>query len=56
MRAGIQKETLRAILDACAVRELLVSRQNEKWTMIIRLGGAGSRWLPVRSRREALCT
>lgn len=35
---------------------MLVSRQDDKWTWAIRLGGAGSRWLPVQSRREALCT
>lgn len=40
-------------LEARAVREVLVSRHNEKWTLSIRLDGAGSRWLPVRSRREA---
>lgn len=56
MRAGIQEETLRAILEAGAVRDVLVSRQDDKWGVAIRLGGAGSRWLPVRSRREALRT
>jgi len=56
MRAGIQEETLRAMLEAGAVREVLVSRHAEKWGLAIRLGGAGSRWLPVRSRREALRT
>jgi len=44
------------MLEAGAVREVLVSRQAEKWTLAVRLGGAGSRWLPVRSRREALRT
>jgi len=53
---GIQEETLRAMLEASAVREVLVSRHGEKWGLAIRLGGAGSRWLPVRSRREALRT
>lgn len=56
MRAGIQEETLRAMLEGGAVREVLVSRHGEKWGLAIRLGGAGSRWLPVRSRREALRT
>jgi hypothetical protein len=56
MRQGIQEETLRAMLEAGAVREVLVSRQDDKWGLAIRLGGAGSRWLPVRSRREALRT
>jgi len=53
---GLQEETLRAMLEAGAVREVLICRQDEKWTLAIRLGGAGSRWLPVRSRREALRT
>ena len=53
---GIQEDTLRAMLEAGAVREVLVSRQDEQWGLAIRLGGAGSRWLPVRSRREALRT
>jgi len=44
------------MLDAGAVREVLASRQDDKWGLAIRLGGAGSRWLPVRSRREALRT
>lgn len=44
------------MLEAGAVREVLVSRHDEKWGLAIRLGGAGSRWLPVRSRREALRT
>ena len=48
MRAGIQEETLRAMLEAGAVREVLVSRQDDKWGLAIRLGGAGSRWLEHR--------
>lgn len=28
----------------------------KKWGLAIRLGGAGSRWLQVRSRREPLRT
>lgn len=53
---GLQEETLRAMLEAGAVREVLVSRQHDKWGLAIRLGGAGSRWMPVRSRREVLRT
>ncbi len=56
MREGIHEDALRVMLEAGAVREVLVSRQDEKWGLAIRLGGAGSRWLPVRSRREALRT
>lgn len=44
------------MLEAGAVREVLVSRQENKWSLSVRLGGTGSRWLPVRSRREALRT
>lgn len=44
---GLQEETLRAMLEAGAVREVLVSRQDEKWTLAVRLGGVGRRWLPV---------
>lgn len=56
MPQGIHEEALRAMLEGGAVRDVLVSRQDDKWTLAIRLGGAGSRWLPVRSRREALRT
>jgi hypothetical protein len=56
IRQGIHEDALQAMLEGGAVREVLVSRHNEKWTLAIRLGGAGSRWLPVRSRREALRT
>ena len=50
MRAGIQEEALRAMLEGGAVREVLVSRHGEQWGLAIRLGGAGSRWLQLRSR------
>ncbi|WP_318840886.1 MULTISPECIES: hypothetical protein [Pseudomonas] len=53
---GIHEEALRALAEGGAVRDTLVSRQDEKWTPAIRLGGSGSRWLAVRSRREALRT
>ncbi len=56
MRSGIHEDALRVMLEGGAVREVLVSRQNEKWGLAIRLGGAGSRWLPVRSRRESVRT
>ena len=39
------------MLEGGAVCEVLVIRQAEKWGLAIRLGGAGSRLLPVRSRR-----
>ena len=56
MRTGIKEDTLRAMLEAGAVREVLISRQDDKWGLAIRLGGAGSHCLPVRSRREVLRT
>ena len=56
MRSGIQEDALRVMLEGGAVREVLVSRHGDKWGLAIRLGGAGSRWLSVRSRREALRT
>ncbi|MGN2435102.1 hypothetical protein [Pseudomonas syringae] len=44
------------MLEGGAVRDALVSRHSEKWTLAIRITGVGSRWLPVRSRRGALRT
>ncbi len=37
MRAGIQGENLPDMLEAGAVRDALVSRQDEKWGMAARL-------------------
>ncbi|MFK7699514.1 hypothetical protein [Pseudomonas caspiana] len=56
MPQGIHEDALRAMLEGGAVRDVLVSRQDDKWTLAILLGGAGSHWLPVRSRLEALRT
>jgi hypothetical protein len=56
MPQEIHEDALRAMLENGAVRDVMVSRQDDKWTLAIRLGGAGSRWLPVRPRREALRT
>ncbi|WP_122662319.1 hypothetical protein [Pseudomonas viridiflava] len=56
MPQGIHEDALRAMLEGGAVRDVPVSRQDKKWTLAIRLGGAGSRWLPIRSRREAVRT
>jgi hypothetical protein len=44
------------MLEAGPVWDMLISRQHDKWGLAIRLGGPGSHWLPVRSRREALRT
>jgi hypothetical protein len=56
MPQSIQEEALRVMLEGGAVREVLVSRHNQKWILAIRLGGAGSHWLQMRSRRETLRT
>ena len=56
MKSGIHEDALRVMLEGGAVRDVLVSRHGDQWGLAIRLGGAGSRWLPVRSRREALRT
>mgnify|MGYP003554739331 CR=1 FL=1 len=37
------------MLEGGAVREVLVSRHGEKLGLAIRLGGAGSCWLPLRT-------
>jgi hypothetical protein len=55
-RQGIHEDALQAMLDGGAMREVLVSRQDKKWTLAIRMGGAGSQWLPMRSRCETLRT
>jgi len=47
MRSGIHEDALQAMLEGGAVREVLVSRHEDKWALAIRLGGAGSRWLPA---------
>lgn len=47
MEEGILEDALQAMLEGGAFREIRVSRHNDKWTLAIRLGGAGSRWLPV---------
>lgn len=54
MRSGITEDTLRDMLEASAVREVLVIREVEKWILALRLGGTGSRWMRVRSRRGPL--
>jgi hypothetical protein len=56
VKSGIHEDVLRAMLEGGAVREVLVSRHGDKRGLAICLGSAGSRWLPVRLRREALRT
>ena len=38
MHNGIQEEAMRALVEGGTVRDTLVSRQEEKWTLAIRLG------------------
>ncbi|WP_195743784.1 hypothetical protein [Pseudomonas syringae] len=56
MPRGIPKKALRVTPEGGAVSDALVSRHSETWTLAIRIAGVGSRWLPIRSRREALRT
>lgn len=45
---------MRVMLEGSAVGEVFISLHGDKWGWAICLGGAGSRWLPARLRREAL--
>lgn len=56
MLQHLQENALQALSESGAVREVLVSRQDEKWTLAIRLSGNAARWLLVRSRREPVRT
>lgn len=49
MRKAIEQETLAALVETGAAREFRVLRDRESWRLELRLG---SKWLPVRSRRE----
>lgn len=55
---GIQEEVLRALVEQHAIRECLEARINggPDWGLSIRLRSSGTRWVPVRSRRETLRT
>lgn len=56
MREGFHETTLRPLVASGAVRECKVCREGERWALYVRLGGPGSRWMPVRSQREAVRT
>ena len=57
MREGLHEDALRHLIEQHAVREYLVSRiESGRWSLAVRLGGSSSRWLPVRSQREAVRT
>ncbi|MDP9524530.1 hypothetical protein [Pseudomonas putida] len=53
MRKAIDEETLKALVETTAVREIQATRGpgGAGFTLSARLGG---RWLPVRSKREPL--
>ncbi|WP_236169496.1 hypothetical protein [Pseudomonas atacamensis] len=55
---SIHEEVLRALVQQNVVRECLVAKIDggPHWSLSIRLGGSGARWVPVRSRRESLRT
>ena len=55
MREAFDEEQLRTLISTGAVREAkacLAKGSQTKWTLEVRLGGAGSRWIPIRSARE----
>lgn len=63
MRRGILEADLPDLVASGAVRECKVSSEGQvsskgkkQWTVWVRLGGPGSKWLPIRSQREALRT
>ncbi|WP_370468003.1 hypothetical protein [Pseudomonas sp. EA_65y_Pfl1_P113] len=50
---SIHEEVLRVLVQQNVVRECLVAKIDgaSHWSLSIRLGGNGARWVPVRSRR-----
>ncbi len=56
---GIDEDALKLMVHNNAVREVVVARAEDdrgKWTVAVRLGGPGSRLIPLRSRREPVRT
>ncbi|MDR7281300.1 hypothetical protein J2X84_000114 [Pseudomonas corrugata] len=51
MKRAIEQETLQALVETGAAREFHVLCDGEAWRLELRLG---SKWLPVRSRREPI--
>lgn len=49
MGRRIDEDALGALLEAGAVRDVRVQRQDSAWTLSVRLGAT---WHPIRSRRE----
>lgn len=56
MLEGFHETALRPLIESGAVRECKVSRHGARWAFWVRLGGPGSRWIPVRSQRERVRT
>lgn len=55
MPNGVQEEALRALVEGGAVRDTLVSRQEDKWTLAIWLGGlAVAGWQYVRAAKRCV--
>jgi len=55
MRQGIHEDALRAMRGDGTVREVLVSRHGDKWSLVIRQGDADSRWLPGPRDSHTIC-
>lgn len=53
MGRRIDEDALSALIEAQAVREVRVGRQDDAWGLSVRLGAT---WHPVRSRRESVRT
>jgi hypothetical protein len=55
MPNGIQEEALRTLVEGGAVRDTLVSRQEDQWTLAIRLGGlTAAGWQYVRAAKRCV--
>lgn len=55
-RKGYDEGQLLDLVRNGAVREAKASRYGERWAFYFRLGGPGSSWLAVRSKREEVRT
>lgn len=56
MREAIAEDALRNLVESNAVRDWRIERYGDKWSLLIQLGGSGSRWIPIRSKREPVRT